>query len=94
MSPTAKTFPLGQVVATPGALGAFADAEEPYLPYLMRHARSDWGVVSPEDARANDEACEMGDRLLSAYRLRDGTKVWIITEADRSSTCILLPEDY
>ena len=86
--------PLGQVVATPGALRAFALAEEDHLPYLIRHARGDWGVVSPEDARANDEAREVGERLLSAYRLQGDTKVWIITEADRSSTCILLPEEY
>jgi len=94
MSPTLSVVPLGQVVATPGALRAFALAEADYLPYLMRHDRGDWGTVSPEDVRANDEAREAGDRLLSAYRLRDGTKVWIITEADRSSTCILLPEEY
>lgn len=89
-----KTFPLGQVVATPGALQAFASAEENYLPYLMRHAGGDWGEVCPEDAGANDEALRDGERLLSAYQLRDGTKVWIITEADRSSTCVLLPDEY
>lgn len=60
----------------------------------MRHARGDWGEVSPEDARVNDLARETDERLLSAYRLRDGTKLWILTEADRSSTCILLPEEY
>jgi hypothetical protein len=85
---------LGQVVATPGALHAFAAIEEEYLPYLLRHARGDWGTVSPEDAEANEEALQEGSRLLSAYRLPDDTKVWIITEADRSSTCILLPEEY
>jgi hypothetical protein len=89
-----KTFPLGQVVATPGALSAFAEAEEEYLPYLLRHACGDWGTISPEDVQANDEALEEGERLLSAYRLPGGTKIWIITEADRSSTCILLPEEY
>jgi hypothetical protein len=89
-----KTFPLGQVVATPGALQAFASIEEEYLPYLMRHAGGDWGEVCPEDARLNDEALGEGLRLLSAYKLPDETKVWIITEADRSSTCILLPEEY
>lgn len=89
-----NTFPLGQVVATPGALHAFAAAEENYLPYLMRHAGGDWGTVSPEDARANDQALRGGERLLSAYRLQGGTKIWIITEADRSSTCLLLPEEY
>lgn len=91
---TRKIFPLGRVVATPGALHAFADAREEYLPYLMRHAIGDWGTVSPQDARANDQALQNGDRLLSAYRLLDDTKIWIITEADRSSTCILLPEEY
>ena len=60
----------------------------------MRHACGDWGTVCPDDALANDEALEEGERLLSAYKLRDGTKVWIITEADRSSTCILLPDEY
>jgi hypothetical protein len=94
MRPSRKSFPLGQVVATPGALQAFASAEENYLPYLMRHAGGDWGEVCPEDALANDEAREDGERLLSAYRLQIGTKIWIITEADRSSTCILLPEEY
>jgi hypothetical protein len=82
------------VVATPGALRAFALADENYLPYLARHASGDWGEVCPEDARANDLALENRERLLSAYSLGDGTRVWIVTEADRSSTCILLPEEY
>jgi hypothetical protein len=94
MSRNGRSFSLGRVVATPGALRAFALTGENYLPYLARHAVGDWGGVCPEDAGANDRALEDHERLLSAYRLRDGTKVWIITEADRSSTCILLPEDY
>jgi hypothetical protein len=94
MRTTAKTFPLGQVVATPGALHAFALKEEHPLPYLSRHARGEWGEVCREDALLNDQALEGGGRLFSAYKLRDGTKIWIITEADRSSTCILLPEEY
>ncbi len=94
MSTGRKTFPLGQVVATPGALDAFATAEEEYVPYLMRHAGGDWGELDPEDAEANDEAHETGGRLFSAYKLKEGTKVWIITEGDRSSTCILLPDEY
>jgi hypothetical protein len=61
---------------------------------IASHARGDWGEVHPEDARANDEALLSGERLLSSYRLADGTKLWIITEADRSSTCLLLPEEY
>jgi len=94
MNPATKTFPLGQVVATPGALHALALLEEQPLPYLSRHARGDWGNLCPEDALANDEALEGGGRIFSSYRLRDRTKIWIITEADRSSTCILLPEEY
>jgi hypothetical protein len=94
MSPNPNAFPLGQVVVTPCALEAATLAGEHYRSFLMRHARSDWGDVCPEDARANDLARETDERLLSVYRLRDGTKFWILTEADRSSTCILLPEEY
>jgi hypothetical protein len=94
MSPKPPTLSLGQVVATPGALHAFTLAEENYLGYLMRHARGDWGDLCPEDALENDEARECGGRILSSYRLQNRTKIWIITEADRSSTCILLPEEY
>ena len=94
MRPTTKTFPLGRVVATPGALHAFTLMEEHPLPYLLCHARGEWGEVCREDARANDRALQRGERVFSAYKLRDGTKIWIITEADRSSTCILLPEEY
>jgi hypothetical protein len=89
-----KILSLGQTVATPGALHALAAAAENGLIYLARHASGDWGEVSPEDAHANDLARETDERILSAYRLRDGTKLWIITEADRSSTCILLPDEY
>lgn len=88
------TVPLGQLVATPGALTAFEAAGEHPLFLLARHARGDWGVVDAEDWRANDHALQAGARLLSAYRLATGTKVWIITEADRSATTLLLPEEY
>jgi hypothetical protein len=89
-----RTFPLGQMTATPDALREFALSEESMLPYIFRHACGYWGDVDAEDAAANDEARENGERILSAYNLRSGTRIWIITEADRSSTCILLPEDY
>jgi hypothetical protein len=94
MSAEPLTFALGQVVATPGALHAFGFSGEDPGRYLARHAAGDWGDVPPEDASANDFAREAGDRLFSAYTLKSGTRIWIITEADRSSTCILLPEDY
>lgn len=85
-------FEVGVVVATPGALAVLAP-EEP-LVLLRRHASGDWGEVDAHDRRANDKALKEGIRLLSAYTLPGGRKVWIITEADRSSTCILLPEEY
>ena len=94
MSEGRTSFALGRVVATPGALQAFAEAGEEYLPLLFRHASGDWGELCPDDSLANEEALRDGGRLFSAYRLKDKTKIWIITEADRSSTCILLPDDY
>jgi hypothetical protein len=90
-----RSFALGSIVATPAALAALTQAGQTPLELLARHMRGDWGAVDEEDARANDRALLVGERLLSAYHLRDGTKLWVITEADpRNSTCILLPEDY
>ena len=88
------TFPLGQVVATPGALEALEQSGQSPAMFLNRHVVGDWGNVDDEDKQANDQALIEGTRLLSAYRLSDGTKIWIITEADRSSTCLLLPSEY
>lgn len=90
----ATRVPLGQVVATPGALGAFEANGRAVAPYLARHASGDWGDVDAEDWRTNDHAVENRARLLSAYTLPDGTRVWLITEADRSVTTILLPSEY
>ena len=90
----AASFPLGDLVATPGALEAISQAEEDSLTFLARHAAGDWGELDGEDRRENDRSVEDGCRVLSAYHLRDGTKIWIITEADRSATTILLPEEY
>ncbi len=87
-------FSLGRVVATPGAIEAFSDAEEEAITYLLRHARGDWGDLCTEDLEENELSLEQGFRLLSAYHLKDLTKIWIITEADRSATTILLPEEY
>jgi hypothetical protein len=81
-------LPLGRLVATPRALEALRESEETALQFLRRHAQGDWGD------RANDRALRDGERLLSAYRTARGTRLWVITEADRSSTCILLPEEY
>jgi hypothetical protein len=87
-------FELGQLVATPGALEALKEASVGFLPYVRRHANGDWGDVCAEDKAENELSLKEGFRLLSAYHLPDGCKIWIITEADRSATTILLPEEY
>lgn len=88
-------FQLGQVVATPGALRAMEENNIDSLGLLQRHVNGDWGCVPEEDARENQHSIEKGYRILSSYKLNArGDKLWIITEADRSSTCMLLPEEY
>ncbi len=87
-------FPLGQLVATPGALSALAKVGQSPQEFVDRHARGDWGELSDEDRQENERSITESLRILSAYRLRDGIRIWIITEADRSSTCILLPDEY
>ena len=87
-------FSLGRVVATPGALEALANAEEEALTYLQRHAVGDWGDLCQDDLEENELSLAQGFRLLSAYHLADLEKIWIITEADRSVTTILLPSEY
>ena len=87
-------FEPGQIVATPGALEAFRASGDDPLPFLQRHLAGDWGDLSEEDRRENELSVEHGWRLLSAYTLSKGTKIWVINEADRSSTCFLLPSEY
>jgi hypothetical protein len=89
-------FKLGQIVATPGALNALEVTGETAQTYINRHNSGDWGDLDEEDRAANDAALILGEeqRILSAYKLSDGTKIWIITEWDRSVTTILLPEEY
>jgi hypothetical protein len=90
----ASRFPLGRMVATPGALKALAEAGEEPLTYLCRHASEDWGELCEEDKKENEFSLGKCLRILSAYKLSTGVKIWIITEADRSATTILLPEEY
>ncbi len=92
----APLFDLGRVVATPGALELLAATETDPAELLERHQGGDWGEVPPEDARENARSLKYGWRVMSSYPVGEdaGRKLWIITEADRSSTCILLPEDY
>ena len=85
-------FPLGRTVITRGALDAL-DSEEVRVA-MGRHVRGDWGDLCEEDRQANDAALRIGTRLLSAYHAQDGRKFWIITEANRSVTTVLLPEEY
>lgn len=82
-------------MATPAALALLANAGASPVELLSRHQSGDWGDVPSEDARENELSVEHGFRILSSYPVGiTGERVWIITEADRSSTCILLPEDY
>jgi hypothetical protein len=87
-------FSLGTLVATPGAVEALGDAGQSPMVFISRHIRGDWGEVCDEDRQANEDALRNGDRLLSVYRTAKNTQLWVITEADRSSTCILLPKEY
>lgn len=92
--PAAVRFSLGIVVATPGALDALNASRQRVDQFLARHQRADWGDLDAHDQRVNNHALTEGGRLLSAYTLNDGQTLWIITEADRSSTCLLLPDEY
>ena len=81
-------------MATPGALDALAQAEENALAYLVRHVTGDWGDLPEEDIEENELSLREGYRLFSAYHLNTGTKIYVITEWDRSVTTILLPDEY
>lgn len=87
-------FPLGQVAATPGALQALEESGTNPAALLDRHSSGDWGDVSSEDAAENEFSMAHGFRILSSYPLETGSRLWIITEADRSLTTLLLPSDY
>lgn len=87
-------FPLGRVVATPGALQALEEAGENADTLMKRHLTGDWGELDEHDRGENERSLATGCRLLSAYSLSNGTKLWVITEADRSSTTLLLPSEY
>lgn len=101
--PKPPRFQLGNIYCTPGALEILERLQVNPLVLLGRHIRGDWGCVSKGDAQANVDALREGSRILSAYELTDSTdtadtdksiKIWLITEADRSATTLLLPEEY
>ena len=87
-------FTLGHVIATPGALAALEKVGQQPVEFLARHLSGDWGEVGAHNIKENELLLQHGFRLLSAYHTSAGDKLWVITEADRSSTCILLPEEY
>jgi len=87
-------FSPGRLVATPAALQALAESGQTPDFFLQKHLSGDWGDVDGEDRLLNEQALRNGTRLLSAYTTLKGIRLWIITEADRSSTCILKPEEY
>ena len=87
-------FSLGQLAATPGALEALEASGQTAEFVFARHASGDWGEVNEVDQKLNDEALVYGDRVLSSYRTLKGVRLWVITEADRSSTVALLPQEY
>jgi len=87
-------FVVGELFGTPGAVAAFGASGQQAGEFLRRHIVGDWGEVDAEDKKANDWSVANGERILSAYTLSTGVRIWIITEADRASTTILLPEEY
>ena|SRR5215212_11741571 len=87
-------FALGQTVITPGAEEALQVAGQTAIEFLRRHVAGDWGELSDEDVKENELSLEQGFRLLSCYQTAKGEQLWIITEANRSATTVLLPIEY
>jgi len=91
---TVTSFALGQTFITPGAEEALQNAGQTAIEFLRRHMSCDWGELSEDDVRENELSLEKGFRLLSNYQTGKGQQLWIITEADRSATTVLLPSEY
>ena len=91
INPPAK-FRLGRIVSTPNALKSLTESD--ILTGIRRHQAGDWGDVKGGDLAANERALLQGSRIVSAYNGANNTRFWIITEADRLITTVLLPEDY
>lgn len=92
--PTIPLFSAGRIVATPGALALLEEAQKSPSEFLLRHLRGDWGDLCQEDKAENELSLKHGFRLLSSYPVADTDTIWIITEADRSVTTLLLPAEY
>jgi len=87
-------FEVGQLIVTPGAIEALLRNRTDDRPFVNRHQTGDWGDVAPADVRENECALVQDLQLMSAYTLEDGTRLLVVTEADRSATTILLPQEY
>jgi len=88
-------FPLGRIVMTRGVQAALFNQGLNPVKFLDRHASGDWGDLDEGDKQMNDRAVKHGDdRIFSSYKVGDELTVWVITEADRSVTTLLLPEEY
>ena len=94
MSTTQQRFTLGQTYATPGALEALSEAGQDAAQFLSRHQAGDWSEMSEEDKKENEFSVDKDLRIFSAYHTSKGEKIWVITEADRSATTLLLPREY
>ena len=90
----AQLFPIGQIVATPGALEVLEASHQSPAEFLWRHVRGDRGELGADDIAENEFSLKNGFRLLSSYLTASGEKLWVITEEDRSLTTLLLPDEY
>ncbi|WP_375576602.1 hypothetical protein [Paracidovorax oryzae] len=93
-APTTELFPLGELTVTQGAAPYLFGGVISALGIVSRHQSGDWGDLCDEDKRCNDKAVRSGGRILSTYRVDAATRLWVITESDRSVTTILLPREY
>ena len=93
-NPSQPRFTLGRIVSSPGALAALEESGESASTFIRRHHCCDWGDVCPNDATRNEEALENGERVFSVYHTAKNEKLYVITEADRSSTCVLKASEY
>lgn len=87
-------FKLGRLVATPPAISLLESSGVSIWSLVVRHVAGDFGDVDADDRQANEDAIRHGGRVLSSYVLPNDEKVWVLTESDRSSTCVLTPDCY
>ncbi|MEJ7862451.1 MAG: hypothetical protein WKF90_12550 [Pyrinomonadaceae bacterium] len=94
MNESAVLFPLGNVYLTVGAREALEESNQLPKEFLSKHQKGEWGIICEDDRQENELSVKEGFRILSAYKTDRDVKIWVITEADRSSTTVLLPSEY